>query len=142
MPPEQTFRVQRRRVIPRRVERHFDHALHIPVRRLQPRNLHAHPARNRRPHRLRVQPFALNGTGAQNIRRQSAKDGVLPQTESQALHVPDEPSLLPANRRQRLRQPLPVPPKVGPVRPLIDIRIHPLRRFYHQSTHFLRRIMP
>ena len=124
MPPEQPLRRQRLAVALCRVEHHLDDALDMAVGRLQPADVDAKLARDRRADLIGIQPVALDLAALDHVVGESAEDGFLPQPETERFHLADEPALQVPSGGEGRGQPGVVPSEIGPIRKLMDIFDH------------------
>jgi hypothetical protein len=93
---------------------------YMPVRRFQSAYVDAQMSRNRGSNLLRIQPRAFNFAALDNVGGKGSQNRLLPQLESESLHVPDQAALLVSNLAERLRQDGDIENKPGPIRPFMD----------------------
>src|SRR5438552_3440284 len=84
-------------------------------------------AADRGAHRLPVEHRPLDLAGLDHLLGQALEDRLAAQRKTEPLHAPDQPPLLVAHGRDRLRQNFVVPAEFGPVRQSMDVCWHNLR---------------
>ncbi len=82
VPGEQTFSGEWSGEIPRRVESHLDHAVHLAIRRNQPADIHAEMAGDRRTHLGGVELLSFDFARAHRLFGQITQHGLLVQREA------------------------------------------------------------
>ena len=112
----------------RLTDRHLDDPFDVAVRRLETTDIHAETTGDRRPDLLHVEMLAFDLAALENVGRQRLQDGLLPEGESQSLHVTAEPSLPVANGGETFREPFAVPVKPWPALALVDVHSPQLLR--------------
>src|SRR5260370_11311873 len=132
MPREEPFNGEWLLIVARGVERHFDDALHVAVRRRQCADIHSKSSGNRGSDLIRIQLLALDFAALEHIGGQGLKVCFLTEAKSKRLHVADQPTLPVADSGQTLGEQLAIPGKPRPVLQFMDIH----------SPHLLRRLSP
>ena len=132
MPAEQPVFGECFLVLLRGVEHHLDHAFYVTVGGRQCRRFHSKAVRDRGPHLILVEDFALDLAGLEDVFCQGLKDGLFPQWKTECLHAADQPSLAVPDGRKLPGEPRLIPFEFGPISQFIDVFDH--------SPHLLRRI--
>ena len=100
MPSKQTFRRQRCREVPRRIEQHVDDAIHMTFGCHETRSIHPKPSRQGRTNLSAVENFALDFAGLDDVFGQCLKRGVGAHLKAERLHSSQGGALLKAQRRK------------------------------------------
>src|SRR5260370_4136592 len=119
-------------VLLRSVEHHLDHTFDVAVGGRQRCHVASKTARDRGPHLILVEDFALDLARLENILGQGLEHGLLTEGKSKLKHPAYKSALAMPDCRKLPGEAVLIPLEFGPIRQFVDISSH--------SPHLLRRL--